>query len=192
MYTSNIISEYRPIYTLFENRIMPFANINLKELYNAFETMIVMLMFAFVSITKVALNITTIIMSHLVTLSYTGLQQLYISATSGLENNYEFAFIILTAIGFIALTFYDKFLNVTVYQPALLSKINSLELEIATLKKKERMTNSDLDTIMRTIGEKEKENKPADMSDFKKDITHKFKDVDKQLKKMEKEIRKYN
>ena len=192
MYTSNIMSEYRPIYTLFENRIMPFANINLKELYNAFETMIVMLMFAFVSITKVALNITTIIMSHLVTLSYTGLQQLYISATSGLENNYEFAFIILTAIGFIALTFYDKFLNVTVYQPALLSKINSLELEIATLKKKERMTNSDLDTIMRTIGEKEKENKPADMSDFKKDITHKFKDVDKQLKKMEKEIRKYN
>ena len=171
---------------------MPFANINLKELYNAFETMIVMLMFAFVSITKVALNITTIIMSHLVTLSYTGLQQLYISATSGLENNYEFAFIILTAIGFIALTFYDKFLNVTVYQPALLSKINSLELEIATLKKKERMTNSDLDTIMRTIGQKEKENKPSDLSDFKKEITQKFKDVDKQLKKMEKEIRKYN
>ena len=192
MYTSNIMSEYRPIYTLFENRIMPFANINLKELYNAFETMIVMLMFAFVSITKVALNITTIIMSHLVTLSYTGLQQLYISATSGLENNYEFAFIILTAIGFIALTFYDKFLNVTVYQPALLSKINSLELEIATLKKKERMTNSDLDTIMRTIGQKEKENKPSDLSDFKKEITQKFKDVDKQLKKMEKEIRKYN
>ena len=192
MYTSNIMSEYRPIYTLFENRIMPFANINLKELYNAFETMIVMLMFAFVSITKVALNITTIIMSHLVTLSYTGLQQLYISATSGLENNYEFAFIILTAIGFIALTFYDKFLNVTVYQPALLSKINSLELEIATLKKKERMTNSDLDTIMRTIGQKEKENKPSDLSDFKKEITQKFKDVDKQLKKMEKEVKRYN
>jgi predicted nucleic acid-binding Zn-ribbon protein len=91
---------------------------------------------------------------------------------------------------------YDKYLQATVYQPTLANKINSLENEIISIKKRERMHNEDMENIMRILGQMQKKNATKAGSDqdivtFQNEISIKFNELNNKFKKFTREVKQY-
>ena len=164
----NNITEYKPISVIFDNTIMPLYN-----LYNIkFETVLASIEKS-IEITYFIINEIALLVSYILydTIVHVLAGIIYVSSISyrafktTFEDNYDYAFLLFAFIGIVLLNIYDKYLQATVYQPTLANKINSLENEIISIKKRERMHNEDMKNIMRILGQMQKKNTKQQQQD---------------------------
>ena len=195
----NNITEYKPISVIFDNTIMPLYN-----LYNIkFETVLASIEKS-IEITYFIINEISLLVSYILydTIVHVLAGIIYVSSISyrafktTFEDNYDYAFLLFAFIGIVLLNIYDKYLQATIYQPTLANKINSLENEIISIKKRERMHNEDMENIMRILGQMQKKNATKADSDqdivtFQNEISIKFNELNNKFKKFTREVKQY-
>jgi hypothetical protein len=162
------------------NLITPIFTINHNIIYNY--------------VVNIANTLTTIINSLLNIFTYlfndiirTGTKQLIYIYNSAFGNNHDQAFIILVAVAFILINFYDKFVSYFLYHKPLFEKITKLEQEIQWLKKNDRMRENDTENLLKECGTTAEQNLQQIHIVFEQ-----LKSMQKQMKKIDKEVKMYN
>ena len=189
MHNVNLMMNQYPFYiaNANPNLITPIFTINTNIIYNY--------------VINIANTITTIINSLLNVFTYiftyifndiirTGTKQLIYIYNLAFGNNHDQAFIVLVAVAFIIINFYDKFVSYFLYHKPLFEKITKLEQEIQWLKKNDRMRENDNENLLNKCGltaENAEQN-------FQQIITicEELKSMQKQIKKIDKEVKMYN